>query len=144
MGHEPAWNLKLYRMGRNIFYTRDEGNTVHAETPGKLEGPVAVLMNEYTVSAAEDFIDVMKMYTDAVFIGNHTAGTSGQPLCEPLESGGFFRICTRRCIAQNGEDIYNKGFSPDIRVLPTVEGFQEGQDPVFDKALEIIRGKISG
>ena len=80
----------------------------------------------------------------ALFIGNNTAGTSGQPLCEPLESGGFFRICTRRCIAQNGEDIYNKGFSPDIRVLPTVEGFQAGQDPVFDKALEIIRGKISG
>lgn len=139
-----AWNLKLYRMGRNTFYTRDEGNTVHAETPGKLEGPVAVLMNEYTVSAAEDFIDVMKMYTDAVFIGNHTAGTSGQPLCGRLESGGFFRICTRRCIAQDGEDIYNKGFSPDIRVLPTVEGFQAGQDPVFDKALEIIRGKIPG
>jgi C-terminal processing protease CtpA/Prc len=47
-------------------------------------------------------------------------------------------------MAQNGEDIYNKGFSPDIRMLPTVEGFQAGQDPVFDKALEIIRGKISG
>jgi hypothetical protein len=48
-------------------------------------------MNQYTFSAAEDFVDVMKMYTKAVFIGNNTAGTSGQPLCEALESGGFFR-----------------------------------------------------
>ena len=33
-------------------------------TPGKPEGPVVVLMNGGTISAAEDFIDVMKTYTD--------------------------------------------------------------------------------
>jgi C-terminal processing protease CtpA/Prc len=100
-------------------------------------------MNEGTVSAAEDFVDVMKMYTDAVFIGNYTAGTSGQPLNVKLESGGVFRICTRRCIAQNGEDIYNKGFAPDIRLIPTIESLEEKRDMVFEKGLEVIRDKIA-
>jgi C-terminal processing protease CtpA/Prc len=136
---DDAHSLKTYRMRKNIYYARDEGNAVTNSAPGKLDGPVAVLMNQYTFSAAEDFVDVMKMYTNAVFVGNNTAGSSGQPLCEPLESGGFFRICTRRCIAQNGEDIYNKGFTPDIRIIPAAEDIASGRDVVLEKGLEIIR-----
>ena len=136
---DDAYSLKSYRMRKNIFYVRDEGNTVTNSAPGKLDGPVAVLMNQYTFSAAEDFGDVMKMYTKAVFVGNNTGGTSGQPLCEALESGGFFRICTRRCVAQNGEDIYNKGFTPDIRIIPTAADIASGRDAVLEKGMEIIK-----
>ena len=135
---DDEYSMKAYKMRKNIFYVRDEGNAVINKAPGKLDGPVVVLMNQYTFSAAEDFIDVMKMYTNAVFIGNNTAGSSGQPLCEGLESGGFFRICTRRCIAQNGEDIYNKGFTPDIRIIPTANDISSGRDAVLEKGLEIM------
>ncbi len=99
-------------------------------------------MNQSTFSAAEDFADVMKMYTNAIFVGNNTAGSSGQPLCESLESGGFFRICTRRCIAQNGEDIYNKGFAPDFRIIPSAAELAAGRDVVLEKGLEIINGSV--
>ncbi|MDO5327964.1 MAG: S41 family peptidase [Clostridia bacterium] len=136
---DDAYSLKAYRMRKNVFYVKDEGKAVANTAPGKLNGPVAVLMNQYTFSSAEDFVDVMKMYTEAIFIGNNTGGTSGQPLCEALESGGFFRICTRRCVAQNGEDIYNKGFTPDIRIIPTVEDIASGRDMVLEKGLEIIK-----
>ena len=136
---EDTFSLKAYRMQKNIFYVRDEGRKVDNNAPGKLNGPIVVLMNQSTFSAAEDFVDVMKMHTNAVFVGNNTAGSSGQPLCEPLESGGFFRICTRRCIAQNGEDIYNKGFTPDIRIIPAAEDIASGRDVVLEKGLEIIR-----
>ena len=136
---DDKYSLKLYQMQKNIFYVRDEGKAVANSAPGKLDGPVAVLMNQYTFSAAEDFVDVMKMYTKAVFVGNNTAGTSGQPLCEALESGGFFRICTRRCVAQNGEDIYNKGFAPDIRIIPTAADIASGRDAVLEKGMEIIK-----
>lgn len=132
-------SIKTCRMGRNMFYVKDKGDVVSDNAPEKLNGPIVVLMNEYTVSAAEDFIDVMKMYTDAVFVGTNTAGTSGQPLFEQLESGGTFRICTRRCIAQNGEDIYNKGFAPDVRIAQTAEDFAAKRDRAMEKGLEIIR-----
>ncbi len=135
-------DIKMYRMSRHIFY-RSESDNAEVNAPGKLDGPIVVLMNEYTISAAEDFVDVMKMYTDAVFIGNHTAGSDGQPLVENLESGGSFRICTRRCIAQNGEDIYNKGFSPDIKVVGTPDDFIDRRDKTMEKAMEILREKLS-
>ena len=136
---EDTFSLKAYRMQKNIFYVRDEGRKVDNNAPGKLNGPIVVLMNQSTFSAAEDFVDVMKMYTNAVFVGNNTAGSSGQPLCEPLESGGFFRICTRRCIAQNGEDIYNKGFAPDFRIIPSAADLAAGRDIVLEKGIEILK-----
>lgn len=136
-------NYKTYCMGRNSYYVYHEGGTVNVETPGKLHGPLVVLMNENTVSAAEDFVDVMKQYTDATFVGGNTAGTSGQPLFIQLDSGGVFRVCTMRCLAQNGEDIYNKGFSPDVRVMPTYEEFTVGKDSVYEKGIEIIRDKLN-
>ena len=136
---DDEYSLKAYRMRKNVFYVRDGGKAVANTAPGKLNGPIAVLMDQYTFSAAEDLVDVMKMYTEAVFIGNNTGGTSGQPLCEALESGGLFRICTRRCVAQNGEDIYNKGFTPDIRIIPTAEDIASGRDRVLEKGLEIIK-----
>ena len=133
-------SIRNYKMCRHICYTKEIG-TKENHAPGKLEGPIVVLMNEAVFSAAEDFVDVMKAHTRAVFIGGNTAGTSGQPLFRKLESGGAFRVCTRRCYAQNGEDIYNKGFSPDIRVIPTLEDLKAGRDTGMAKALEYLRSK---
>ena len=96
------------------------------------------LNNQYMFSAAEDFVDVMKKYSQAVLVGNNTAGTSGQPLCEALESSGIFRICMRRCVARNGEDIYSKGFTPDIRIMPAAEDIASGRDAVPENGMGII------
>ena len=134
-------SIKAYRMSRHIYYESVTESTEN-HTPGKLNGPIAVLMNEYTFSAGEDFVDAMKANTDAVFIGSNTAGSSGQPLCIPLESGGSFRICTMRCIAQNGEDIYNKGFSPDIRIERSLAEYVEGRDSVLEKAVSLLKEKL--
>ena len=138
--HLDEESLRAFRMSRHICYKREIG-TKKNQAPGKLNGPVAVLMNELTFSAAEDFVDVMKAHTNAVFIGGNTGGSSGQPLFFKLESGGSFRICTRRCYAQNGEDIYNKGFSPDIRLPWTVRDVIDRRDAGMAKALEYLRSK---
>ena len=139
--HWDERSLKSYRMCRHICFQRESDN-VQNNAPGKLEGPVAVLMNSDTGSAAEDFVDVMKMHTNAVFVGSNTAGTSGQPYIVPLESGGSYRICTRRCLAQNGEDIYNKGFSPDVRVAVTLSDFRKGCDRAMETAVDFIMKQL--
>ncbi len=133
-------SIRDYKMCRHIFFESVTEKTEN-HAPGKLNGPIAVLMNEYTFSAGEDFVDAMKANTDAVFIGSNTAGSSGQPLFISLESGGSFRICTMRCLAQNGEDIYNKGFSPDIRVERSLADYIEGRDPALEKATAVLKEK---
>ena len=131
-------SVKIYQMSRHIFYKRTLFRSEN-RAPGRLDGPVAVLTDAYTFSAGEDFADVMKAHTNAVFVGTNTAGSSGQPLLTKLESGGWFRICTRRCFAQNGEDIYNKGFSPDIRVVRSLRDHMDGRDSALEKALLLFR-----
>ena len=138
--YSDEYSVRIYKMSRHIFYKR-EIDKAENKAPKRLSGPVAVLMNEYTFSAGEDFVDVMKAHTDAVFIGSSTAGSSGQPLQVKLESGGWFRICTRRCFAQNGEDIYNKGFAPDISIDHSLADQTEGRDRALEKALELLKEK---
>lgn len=140
--HWDEDSLKSYRMCKHICFRR-ESNSARNEAPGKAEGPIVVLMNGDTVSAAEDFVDVMKMHTSAVFVGSNTAGTSGQPYMVKLESGGNYRICTRRCIAQNGEDIYNKGFAPDVRVAVVLSDFLEGRDKAMETAVGILKERTA-
>ena len=47
-----------------------------------------------------------------------------------------------RCIAQNGEDIYNKGFSPDIRIERSLAEYVEGRDSVLEKAVSHLKEKL--
>ena len=44
-------------------------------------------------------------------------------------------------IAQNGEDIYNKGFSPDIWVQRSLADHIEGHDLALEKATAVLKEK---
>lgn len=68
----------------------------------------------------------------------------GDPAKMSWYNGGSFRICTRRCLAQNGEDIYNKGFAPDITISQTPEDYAAGRDRAMEKGIEIIKDRIKG
>ena len=47
-----------------------------------------------------------------------------------------------RCIAQNGEEIYNRGFSPDSRAEHSLSDHIEGRDRALEKAMDILREKM--
>lgn len=130
---------KCYQMIKHTYYENYSDVTKIANVPGKLEGQIIILSNEYTASAAENFINVMKYYTNAKIIGTASYGSTGQPLTYHLESGGGFRICTRRSKALDESEFINIGFIPDIECRPTLEEYQTGIDVVMNKALEEIR-----
>lgn len=130
---------KCYQMIKHTYYENYSDVTKIVNVPGKLEGQIIILSNEYTASAAENFINVMKYYTNAKIIGTASYGSTGQPLTYHLESGGGFRICTRRSKALDESEFINIGFIPDIECRPTLEEYQTGIDVVMNKALEEIR-----
>ena len=107
--------------------------------PGKLVGPIVILSSAYTASAAENFINVMRHNTDAIVIGSASYGSTGQPLMYELESGGGFRICTRRSLALDGSEFINLGFKPDIECCLSIDDFKTNTDSVMKKAIETIR-----
>lgn len=136
---DNAFYEKIYKICNHIYYEHDESDTIIQNVPGKLVGPIIILSSAYTASAAENFINVMKYYTDAIIIGSSSFGSTGQPLMYELESGGGFRICTRRSFALDGSEFINYGFKPDIECCLSIDDLKTNTDSVMKKAIETIR-----
>ena len=136
---DNAFYEKIYKICNHIYYEHDESDTIIQNVPGKLVGPIIILSSAYTASAAENFINVMRHNTDAIVIGSASYGSTGQPLMYELESGGGFRICTRRSLALDGSEFINLGFKPDIECCLSIDDFKTNTDSVMKKAIETIR-----
>lgn len=139
---DNAFYEKIYKICNHVYYEHDDSETEIQNVPGKLDGPTTVLSSVYTASAAENFINVMKYYTNTIIIGSASFESTGQPLMCELESGGGFRICTRRSLALDGSEFINYGFKPDIECCLSIDDLKTNADSVMKKALETIREKL--
>ena len=106
------------------------------------DGPVAVLTDPLTASAAEDLILPLRegaRAAPAVIVGETTAGTTGQPFHETLGDGLSYRVAAKRCIHPSGAPFEGVGFAPDVAAPPTREGLSAGRD----EALEAARSALA-
>jgi len=103
-------------------------------------GPVVVLTDAATGSAAEDFLVALHFAKRVTLVGEKTAGSTGQPLMVDLPEGGRARICTLRCTYPDGKEFVGVGVIPDIEVHPTIKDLVSGRDAVLEKSIEVIRG----
>jgi hypothetical protein len=106
------------------------------------DGPLFLLTNAETASAAEDFVGPLQASGRATVIGEATAGSSGQPIMVDLPGGGRFRICTLDLQYPEGGSFIGKGIQPDVPVQQTIKGVAEGKDEVMDEALKYVRQQI--
>ena len=74
----------------------------------------------------------------ATRVGTNTAGSTGQPLPVDLPGGGAAGICTVRMPFPN--EVWQRGFEPDVRVEPTVEDVIRDVDRVLMAALDHLVG----
>jgi len=105
-------------------------------------GPVAVLIDERTQSAAEDFCIYLRNAGRAVFIGSATAGTNGNIVDVVLPCGGKMWFTGTRVLYGDGSRFQQIGIIPDVRVDPEVQDFVEGRDRVLEKAVEVLNAKL--
>ena len=132
----------MYKICNHTYYEHSVSTEVIRNVPGKLDGPIIILSSPDTASAAENFINVMKYNTNALVIGSASYGSTGQPLTYKLESGGGFRICTRKSETLDDLEFINIGFKPDIECNLTIEDYKKNNDSVMNKALDVIRKMI--
>ena len=132
----------LYKTRKHTYFEKQDSKS-YTGVPDVLQGPVVVMLNERTASAAEDFLNMMRFNTKAVFIGNNSYGSTGIPLSYKLKSGGLVRICSRHSLLLNNEEFTNKGIAPDIIVKPTIESIKSGEDLCLERSLKEIRKMLS-
>jgi len=104
----------------------------------RIEAPSVFLTDQRAISYAESVLGVVKYHQLGPIVGSNTAGANGNvlPLMLP---GGFTVLYTgMRVVGPDGQPFHGHGIEPDIRVLPTLEGFKEGRDEVLEMALMVI------
>jgi carboxyl-terminal processing protease len=127
-GEEPEWEQGP--LGPEMIQPR-EGH--------RYLGPLVILTGPATYSTAEDFLIPFDYSKRAVLVGETTAGSTGNPRRVPLPGGGNFRVVTLRTLYPDGKEWVGTGINPQVEIHPTRMDIYEGNDPVLNKGLEVLR-----
>ncbi|HZA91158.1 MAG TPA: S41 family peptidase, partial [Gemmatimonadales bacterium] len=107
--------------GSILFREQDrEGKVTPVKTPGNsgewLDGPVVVLVNEGSASAAEIVSSALRDNERATLIGETTFGTGTVLLPFELSDGSVVQLGTELWLTADGDQIWKKGVVPDKEV----------------------------
>ena len=78
--------------------------------------PIVILINRKTASAAEILAGALKCSAGAILIGENTYGKNSIQQVIPMTNATGMMLTTAKYILPNGEDINNKGITPDYYV----------------------------
>jgi carboxyl-terminal processing protease len=106
---------------------------------GRYRGRVAVLANIGCASACENFVMALQSRAGAVFVGDTTWGSTGQPVFVDGEHGIVARVSARRAIGPNGTTFEGVGLIPDVVVRTPVGVLGGDGDPVLNRAVAVLR-----
>jgi carboxyl-terminal processing protease len=132
---------------RSEYYT---GKVDVDESNAKcLEIPMAVLINDQSISAAEFFAAALREYDWAVLVGTQTQGKGHYQETYLLSDGSAVGVSTGRYTTPNGVDLEGVGLTPDVTVEVDEETYfaiyAQTIDPIEDPqvlaAIEALKSK---
>lgn len=122
---------------------QEESDWKYEPTSGKkISAPVVVLIGRKTRSAAEDFLIFADPLPQFTFVGEPSAGSTGQPLIFYLPGGGFAGIVSKRDQYPDGRDFVGYGVQPDYFIKRTLEDLLGYSDLTLEKGIDILKQKI--
>ncbi|SEL43816.1 S41 family peptidase [Parapedobacter koreensis] len=127
---------------------RKPGILKHAKAkPNPFDGKLVVLTGGLTYSAGATLASLLKIHTDATFVGEEAGGgyhgnTSGLRIVlklpySKLEIG---IPLLKFVLDTDGKDAqFGHGLIPDYPVQPTIADFMQGHDPVMERAKALLQ-----
>jgi carboxyl-terminal processing protease len=102
-------------------------------------GPVAILVDELTVSTSELFAAGLQGVGRARVFGSRSAGQALPAMLARLPTGDVLMHAIADYTGPGGVRIEGDGVLPDVHVEPTRAALLAGVDPALDAALDWIR-----
>lgn len=140
---------KLLPKGMIISMTSKDGKTEeNMSDENCITLPMAVLTNQYSISAAEFFAAAIQEYGVGVVVGEKTGGKGYAQTTMPLSDGSALNISTYRYYTPKGKSLAGVGVTPDVEVSLSQEALSKfyslepSEDTQLQKAIEIITPKI--
>lgn len=108
---------------RSEYYT---GSTSVDQSDDKcIELPMAVLINDQSISAAEFFAAALREYDWALLVGSRTQGKGHFQETYLLSDGSAVGVSTGRYTTPNGVDLEGVGLTPDVVVEVEEETYMQ-------------------
>lgn len=104
--------------------------------------PVVVLTNRHCYSAANDFVQKMRLFPQITIMGDRTGGGSGFPFTSELPNGWTVRFSACPML-DNEKQLTEFGIDPDIFVQITNSDLQEGKDTILEEAIRFLQGQMT-
>ncbi len=102
------------------------------------EGPLVVLMNHDSSGAAEIMVSALRHADRAELVGEQTSGRSAVQKAIPLGDGSALVLSVSQYFTPDDKPILGKGLEPTVEVKGRGYGEDEVDDPILEKALEIL------
>ncbi len=107
--------------------------------PRQFTGPVFVLTNRGSFSAAEDFVLAMRQFPHVQTLGDTTGGGTGNPVFRELPNGWAYRFSTWVMEGPNGFNFEGAGIPPDHLVNISRQDSLAMRDMILEKAIELAQ-----
>ena len=116
-------------------------DTIRVDRDKVFPGPVVILIDKFTASAAETFlVQLYEITGRPMLLGRPTEGSTGSPLVVDLPHDVWARICTlRHLFPVSHEKFDGDGIAPDEIIEPVPDDFICGYDRVLERAVELLR-----
>jgi carboxyl-terminal processing protease len=146
MGAMASWlaGFLFEEKGKSFGTFRMKGtelNLIVIPRANAYTGPVAVLVDGLSLSAAEFFADGMQKTGRAKVFGKRTTGFALPSVIERLPNGDAVQYVHADYVNSEGERLEGVGVTPDFQVIPARSQLLEGRDPVLEAAIEWIRAE---
>ncbi|MGD2034251.1 MAG: S41 family peptidase [Bacteroidales bacterium] len=125
----PGWTEK------DIFHN---GPVIEPDLNTNYTNPIVILANGNVFSSGEHLVMWMQHIDHVTFIGDTTAGASGNPLNFTLPSGNEIKVSTRCFYRYDGTPIEWNGIVPDHLVQQTETDIQDGRDRQLEYSIEYL------
>jgi carboxyl-terminal processing protease len=109
--------------------------------PGRYKGPVAVLVDEMSMSTSEIFAGGLKDLKRARIFGVKTPGAALPSRVDVLPNGDRFQYAFANYISSGGKPLEGFGVVPDTLAPLTRAALLAGHDPAIDAAVLWIRSQ---
>lgn len=119
--------------------------TVYSSDADMIDLPLAVLIDDQSISAAEFFAAALQEYERATLVGTHTTGKGRAQRTYQLSDGSAVNLSVEEYFTPKGKSLADVGIAPDIEVKLTDEQTQNfffltpETDPQLQKAMETVR-----
>lgn len=107
-------------------------------------GPVVLLVDDFNVSTAEEFIVALVDSGRAQTVGRRTGGSTGNPLVFQLPDDAAAQFSSGDFRRMDGTPIEAVGIAPDVPVQWTLEDVRQGRDPDVAAAEQLLRQAVGG